>query len=282
VAAPRYDTLSAARHGHQAVTGAGTHPTPTRPPSRTHSRRPDPRRPALVAIPPGVAGAAAGAELPHGFSVAEVERLVRRAVASSVASSLDPGDAYETAWGTIVERLCVATSRPVPGHLVVEARRALGDQVQADREYRGLPTRGRTYTRDFDRYWDWEARPTRSPEGPIVERLALAQIMSKLTECQRSKLLMLAETGDHAAAAAALGLKRSAFSAGLSYARRKFLALWHEHEAPSGLWRSDQRAEAMRRRVLGHDRVRCRCVACVAWRGDPANHAAAGVEAVQA
>jgi hypothetical protein len=282
VAAPRYDTLSAARHGHQAATGAGTHPSPTRPPSRTDSRHPDPRHPALAANSPGEPEPAGGAELPHGFSVAEVERLVRRAVSASVASSLDPEDAYETAWGTIVERLCAATSRPVPGHLVVEARRALGDHVQADREYRGLPTRGRTYTRDFDRYWDWEARPIRSPEGPIVERLALAQIMSRLTVCQRSKLLMLAATGDHAAAAAALGLRRSAFSAGLAYTRRKVLALWHEHETPSRLWRSDQRAEAMRRRVLGHDRERCRCVACVAWRANPANQAAAGVGAVGA
>jgi hypothetical protein len=91
----------------------------------------------------------------------------------------------------------------------------------------------------FYRYWTTPAPPT--PEEMAVEATALAQVMARLEPAQAQALLALAEYGDYEAAAAALKLSQTAFNARVRRGRAAFLALWHEHEAVPGRWRTDKR-----------------------------------------
>lgn len=190
-------------------------------------------------------------EVRHGYTPAEVERLTRTVTRSSVAQALDPGDAYEGAWGSIVERILAADTAPAPGQLVTRARFALRHQVAT--ETRGHGNRARRdltgdvpagSDRNYRRFWDWHASTTPSPEPRIIDRAALAQIMPRLTGADREALTALAEHGNARDAAAALGLDYYTLMRRVSRARARFLRLWHEGEAPSRPWRPDVRGDA--------------------------------------
>jgi hypothetical protein len=86
------------------------------------------------------------------------------------------------------------------------------------------------------------ARPASGPEDRVIERIALAQIWPCLRPAHREALLALAAHGDYGLAARALGKPYSTFKADISRARREFLKLWHEGEAPSRPWVRDRRA----------------------------------------
>lgn len=199
--------------------------------------------------------------LPYGHTAASVDRLARQAAAGGVAEWLDRGDAYEVAWFVIVERLYIATSRPSPGQLVTRARTALLAEFRDQRAEHGTAVRtGRqaaSANTGFRNYWSWFARSTPSPEGRIVERLALEQIWPRLTWRDQETLTALTVLGEHQAAAVSLGLKRSTYGQRMTTARRRFLALWHEGEAPSGQWRRDARTTDAYRTARA-DGLRCR------------------------
>lgn len=91
-------------------------------------------------------------------------------------------------------------------------------------------------SRAYLRYWTSASAPTRSHEDLIIDRLALVQIWVTLTPAQRDTLRALAEYGDRASAARSLDLSEKAYCSALTRARRRFFALWHEHERPSRLW----------------------------------------------
>jgi hypothetical protein len=205
--------------------------------------------------------------LRHGFTLTEVEQLARRAARAPMAICVDPDDAYETCWGAIVEHLYTTARRPGAGWLLRTAHFALGKLVYDERRHRGKVCDQRQNRARFFCYWDWAARTTPSPEPPVVERAALAQIWAALRPIDRATFEALAQYGDHAAAAAALGLRPNAYANRLALARRRFLRLWHQGETPSRLWRADYRdRQANRRIALAHRREVCGCAACTAAR----------------
>ena len=95
---------------------------------------------------------------------------------------------------------------------------------------------------NFQKYWHLSTRPADGPEERIVERIALTQIWAALSPRLRDAFTALAVHDDYGRAAAAVGKTRDQYNSQLSYARRVFLALWHEHETPSRPWGHDRRS----------------------------------------
>jgi hypothetical protein len=93
----------------------------------------------------------------------------------------------------------------------------------------------------FGLYWDSVARHTASHEDAVIERTALWQIWEQLSACEREALLALAIHDEYATAANALGLQYYTYCARVRRARKRFLELWHEGEAPSRPWGRDRR-----------------------------------------
>ncbi len=206
----------------------------------------------------------------YGYTLEEIDKLARTAVAGKLTPGIDASDAYECAWFAIVETLYTVTAAgpPWPGRLVWDAREALSRLVETERHHRGISQKGGAFGRNFERYWDWHARPTTSPEEVVVDQLALQQVWPLLTEREQHAVTALAALGSNRAAAAALGCTIAAFDNRMSRARRRLLAAWYEHETPPPArpWRGNNQrgcAERWRR----HDHATCRCASCSAARG---------------
>jgi hypothetical protein len=100
-------------------------------------------------------------------------------------------------------------------------------------------TAGTRTAPSFWRYWNSPARTP--PEDATVDRTALHQIMAGLKPSHAQALLALAVHGGYHETAGALGVPYDTFRQRVRAARSAFLALWHEHEAPSRKWREDKR-----------------------------------------
>jgi len=191
---------------------------------------------------------------PSGYTLEEIDKLARTAIAGKLIPGIDASDAYESAWFAIVATLYTHTTSepPWPGRLVWDARQALQRLVETERHHHGLVQRGGAFGRNFERYWDWHARLTTSPEEVVVDQLALQQVWPLLTEREQHAVTALAALGSHRAAAAALGCTVAAFDNRMRRARGRLLALWHEHETPPPArpWRGNNQrgcAESWRR-----------------------------------
>lgn len=191
----------------------------------------------------------ADTELRWGYTLADVQRVARSAAATTRAMAGDYDERYAEAFGAAAERL-YAAEHWIPEHQLFRAAQdALFEQSRKDRSYRGCAYKhgsgwGENGTGPrFTTYWTDVNRTTPSPENRIVERTALAQILPTLTPRQREVIGALAAFDDHAAAREALG-GLSCYAQHVSNARRRFLELWHEGEAPSRPWGTDRRGAA--------------------------------------
>ncbi|MFC4562843.1 RNA polymerase sigma factor [Nocardiopsis mangrovi] len=187
----------------------------------------------------------------HGFSTADIDDIA--ALASSTIrwpGRLDWHTRAQVAWSAIAEHLVRLANAPngtdhsggppTRRDLTIVGWSAISAYARKDDSFRGY-TWGyeSASTPKFERYWALAANPSPSPENPVVERRALAQIWAALPAQHRRILLALAEHGHYAEAAEALGLTLGSFYALVSRARRAFLALWHEGETPSRPWGHD-------------------------------------------
>lgn len=97
--------------------------------------------------------------LPYGYTPAKVERLVWVA-AWRHTFGLDEQDAYEAAWGGIIERLYTPEAGPPAndGHLIAYARTEMQRVSALNWRVKGVPSHdpmGKPATaRGFRRYWD--------------------------------------------------------------------------------------------------------------------------------
>jgi hypothetical protein len=184
--------------------------------------------------------------LRHGYNLADLERLANGAVGAAYTRAMDYSDRYDAAWFAIVEALYMAEERPEPWRLKRAGSRAVNrlaqdhghtwgyDRANADAGYEAMPR--------FLKYWELDRRARSSPEGSIVDRVALWQIWPELSGTHRAVLLAMAAHRDQEAAAAGLGKSYATVGSHLKNARREFLALWHEGETPSRLWgKADRR-----------------------------------------
>lgn len=200
-------------------------------------------------------------EIRHGYTLDDVHRLASQAVwRDRWYRAMDVTDRMEATWFAIVEHLLTCETAPAPYDLIGVGMRASDHLVRDNARTHGRPTNdfwaGDEAMPNFQRYWWTAVRAVPSPEGKVVERLTLAQIMPLLTPRQREVVTLLAATGDHEQAAQALGMSRAAFSVQLSNARRRFFQLWHEGEVPSRQWRTDRRVRSRNGRDhLGRQRL---------------------------
>lgn len=184
--------------------------------------------------------------LRHGYNLADLDRIARAAVAAAYPRAMDYRDRYDAAWHAIAELLYSIDTRPAPSELkrtgMSAVNRLAQDHGRTWGYDRANPDAGYEAMRGFLRYWELDRRSASSPEGRVVDELALWQIWSCLSDTHRAVLLALAAHGDQAAASHALGKTYATVGTHLMNARRAFLALWHEGEQPSRVWgRADRR-----------------------------------------
>lgn len=179
--------------------------------------------------------------LAHGYTMADIDGLARRACAAAWAQASDYRDRYNTAWSAIVVALYEADDPLPPSRLVHAGVRAVDVARHDDDRHRGRRRSNGGQPIAFQTYWEWAARHAPSPESRVVDGLALQQIWSRLTPAERRCLSALAATGDYQAAADLLGVRYHSLCSGVRRARARFLALWHEGETPSQLWGRDRR-----------------------------------------
>ncbi|GAB3484338.1 RNA polymerase sigma factor [Nocardiopsis coralliicola] len=178
----------------------------------------------------------------HGYTPDDLLRLARiAAFRYRYACALDIQERKSTAWSAIAEHLMAAAGSPTEKDLLGAAWTAIAEASRKDWSFRGRTIDGPAP--GFERFWTLTALPTASPENPVVERRALAQIWRVLTPRHRELILALAEHEDYAAAAASLNLPTSSYYSLLSRARKAFFALWHEHETPTRPWGNDVRSK---------------------------------------
>ncbi len=201
----------------------------------------------LLEMTPGVtADRGSDTLLGHGYTVADLELLTRKAAFASWWRFLPVAERRDIAGFAMVEHLLTAPQRPGFWDLVKLGERAIWAHVEREGRYRGVylaESRIAMGTRmpRFHLYWTSTAQPTRSPEDPIIDATALMQIWPRLTPPHQAVLLALATHDDYQMAAASLGRAYHGFVSTVSTARQQFLRLWHEHETPSGVWGRDRR-----------------------------------------
>lgn len=188
---------------------------------------------------PVPAAPAAPTELRHGYTLDDLDRIARTAVALNVKwwSAGDRWQQADIARSGAVEHLYAAETAPAEKDLVYAARIALSDEVNGYKQMHGISHKGGTAPQ-FAKYWHhvgdepWEDR--------LVERIALSQILSRLTEAQREAVTAFAGAGNYAAAAEALGIELRALRSRLHNARTAFAAHWYAPETP-GRRKADKR-----------------------------------------
>jgi hypothetical protein len=184
-------------------------------------------------------------EVRHGYSLDHLHRIARRAVSSSLRTAMDYADRLDAAWHAIVEHLYDSEQLPSSLELIQVGRLAIEDLVRDRCRAHGYRRRnvyaGRGSAPHFQRYWWLATQRAAAPEGRIVEREALRQIWPRLSATHRQVLLALATHGDYQLAAVSLGKTYGTYCVHVANARKAFLRLWHEGEAPSRTWGTDRR-----------------------------------------
>lgn len=191
----------------------------------------------------------ANVRLRHGYTLADLHGIARLAVHTAGSMASNWHERYETAWSAIAERLYAAEDPPQRFDLVRCGQLAIYAVVDDTRHHHGYYKRktlraeaGAASSPAFLAFWwDWLGT-TPSCEARLVERTALTQILPALTPAQQEAIAALAVYDDYHAAAEAIGATYVTFRSNVARARARFLALWHEGEAPSRPWGCDRRA----------------------------------------
>jgi ribosomal protein L13E len=182
--------------------------------------------------------------------MADLDRAARVGVTLARSAHGTHDVRYQAAWDGALDALLDVpdgAQPPTEKDLALTAARAVSSASAIERHHHGLTVRGAGAPRHAV-YWRDLTAPTPSPEARVVNRIAIAQILPRLTDLDRQAVAALAAADDYAAAAALLGITYNTFTVRISAARRRFLRLWHEHEngKPRTIWRPDRR-----RRVHG-------------------------------
>lgn len=186
--------------------------------------------------------------IPFGWTLAGLDTAVRIAITRrSWYAACDTDERYAAGWHAAVELLYAADDPPAERDVIRAAWAAADDLTRRDAENRGVSRargddyQGRTDYPRWHAYWETVCRQTASPEEPIVERTALAQIWPRIPAQQQEALQALAAHGDYRQAADALGLTYNTFCARVRHARNAVLRLWWEGETPRRGWRDRRR-----------------------------------------
>jgi hypothetical protein len=181
-------------------------------------------------------------EVRHGYSIEHIDRLTRVATKRAFGAGLDPDERYAAAFHGIVVALCESSTPPSSRVLIRAGGRAILQAEEAEQGYLGYNQRdvwaGSMASGRFAKYWTPGTGPR--PED-CVDPIAMRQILPRLTETERQALMLLALLESYDDAAAAAGVSYRTFHARIARARASYFRWWHEHEQPTGLWKTDQR-----------------------------------------
>jgi hypothetical protein len=185
-------------------------------------------------------------ELPHGYRLADLERLTRQAVFHAHwTTRSNTAERYDVARYSIISRLYDATQEPPSEReLTTIGKRAVCQHVDDEYQVHGVNPkewRDGVTMRRFLAFWLDLIQHSGSHETHVIEILAVRQIWPRLTLRNRRVLLALAVHGDYESAAKAVGMTRKTFIDKLSEARKQFLRYWHEGEQPSRIWGRDHK-----------------------------------------
>lgn len=180
----------------------------------------------------------------HGYTFQDIHDLARQSVATDrFRLRIHMDERMDAAVCAITVLLYTAAERPQRSDLLYAGSHASIRVVLDEMHHHGINRdRGGSLRQQYVRYWEPAAGD--SLEDRVIDRMSLAQIWSQLGSGQREALAALAAIGDVGAAADSLGLQYRAFCARIWKGRRRFLELWHEGEAPSGLWAKGRRSDS--------------------------------------
>jgi DNA-directed RNA polymerase specialized sigma24 family protein len=180
----------------------------------------------------------------HGYTLADLDRIALHVVRINMAwwPAGDRRDQADTAWEGIAEHLCAAPTPPTRQDLIEAGRTALVREVRDHARHHGAGSHNGIANAGakFTAFWS-SASAVPSPEGPVTERVAVAQVLAALTPRQRDALLALALHGDYWAAAEALGIRPQTFRSLLGRARGEFFRHWFAPDAPPPIRGTDRR-----------------------------------------
>lgn len=181
----------------------------------------------------------------YGYTLAAIDDLAKRVVRNNMHwwPAGDRDDQHAAAWHGIVEHLLTVDAEPSRVSLMEAGRRALAQDVRDTMQTYGARRDGTNDGTNFGRYWGWHAGPHPSPEHAVVERVALGQVLGRLTARQGEAFGALAATEDYHLAAAALDIEPQTFRSLIGRSRKAFDALWFEGETPPKR-RPDRRLDA--------------------------------------
>jgi hypothetical protein len=183
--------------------------------------------------------------LRFGYTLDDLDRLARVACQTAHTMAADVGDRYAEAYGEIAAHLYSAEPRPSEPDLIRVGQAAIRDWSRATRRAHGLHAdsdKGEGVPHATVAYWWTQSGVTPSPEARIVDLAAFKAIWPWLHAEGREALETIAAfDGDYRHAAEALGLTFTQLRRHVDRAVRLFLALWHDGESPSKVWRQSYR-----------------------------------------
>jgi hypothetical protein len=182
-------------------------------------------------------------EVRHGYTMADLEQMTRAALVADRSMAADIRDRRDAAWSAIAEHLCAAEQPPSRQELIRVGWQAIYREVRDGYRHYGYADRawdaGHASGPRFVAYWYRPIEP--SHEERIVERLAVSQVLTRLSDVYRDAVVALATADDYMGAADLLGISYKALVARIGTARKSVQRLWHEGETPRRLRQTDRR-----------------------------------------
>ncbi|MFD4258201.1 hypothetical protein ACFWR9_11360 [Streptomyces sp. NPDC058534] len=195
------------------------------------------------------------APVAHGFTMRDVHAMAAAACRADRSLASDAHTRYDVAWSAIASALAEADEPPGRTELVRVGWQAIYNEVREMRHTFGHRDKDGTNevasSPRFRQYW---TLPPAYPEDGLIERLAVPQILARLTDAERAAVIALAVHDDFQAAADALGIKYGAMTARISMARRRFRAHWYAPETAPPTNGTDRRVGAYGKQLRTHCR----------------------------
>lgn len=195
-------------------------------------------------------GPVADLTLAHGFSMRDLHAMAAAACRADRSLASDAHTRYDVAWSAIATALAEADEPPTRAQLVRVGWQAIYNEVREMRHLFGQRDKDGTNevasSPRFRQYW---TQPPAYPEDGLIERLAVPQILTRLTDVERAAVIALAVHDDHQAAADALGIKYSTFTQRMTTARRRFRAHWYAPETAPPVKGTDRRVGSRTREL---------------------------------
>lgn len=185
-------------------------------------------------------------EVRHGYTLHDLDQMTRAAMIADRSLAMDYAERRDIAWSAIAEALCAAPHWPARHALIRAGWQAIYRAVREEYRQHGYADRawqsGHATAPRFVQYWYSPVQA--GHEERIVERLAVSQVLARLTPAYRDAVTALAAANDYMQAADLLGISYTALVARIGTARKTALRLWHEGETPRKVRRTDRRVGA--------------------------------------